>query len=63
MAASSTLTASTSGATRSMIKSRIGVLPEGLRLFERLSGRELLSYNGQLRGIPRAEVEQRAEEC
>jgi ABC-2 type transport system ATP-binding protein len=44
-----------------VIKSRIGVLPEGLRLFERLSGRELLSYNGQLRGIPRAEVEQRAE--
>lgn len=43
------------------VKSRIGVLPEGLRLFERLSGRELLSYNGQLRGIPRAEVEQRAE--
>src|SRR5690349_5838898 len=31
-----------------VIKSRIGVLPEGLRLFERLSGRELLSYNGQL---------------
>ncbi|GAA2888696.1 ABC transporter ATP-binding protein [Streptosporangium fragile] len=44
------------------VKSRIGVLPEGLRLFERLSGRELLSYNGQLRGIPKAEVEQRAEE-
>lgn len=43
------------------VKARIGVLPEGLRLFERLSGRELLSYNGQLRGIPRAEVEQRAE--
>ncbi|OUC91952.1 ABC transporter ATP-binding protein [Streptosporangium minutum] len=43
------------------VKGRIGVLPEGLRLFERLSGRELLSYNGQLRGIPRAEVEQRAE--
>ncbi|MFJ2031553.1 ABC transporter ATP-binding protein [Streptosporangium sp. NPDC087985] len=43
------------------VKSRIGVLPEGLRLFERLSGRELLSYNGQLRGIPRLEVEQRAE--
>ncbi|GLK08512.1 ABC transporter ATP-binding protein [Streptosporangium carneum] len=44
------------------VKARIGVLPEGLRLFERLSGRELLSYNGQLRGIPKAEVEQRAEE-
>lgn len=43
------------------VKARIGVLPEGLRLFERLSGRELLSYNGQLRGIPKAEVEQRAE--
>ncbi|MEO3861791.1 ABC transporter ATP-binding protein [Acrocarpospora sp. B8E8] len=44
------------------VKSRIGVLPEGLRLFERLSGRELLLYNGQLRGIPRAQVQQRAEE-
>ncbi|WP_440099055.1 ABC transporter ATP-binding protein [Streptosporangium sp. H16] len=44
------------------VKGRIGVLPEGLRLFERLSGRELLSYNGQLRGIPRAEVGRRAEE-
>ncbi|MER7207070.1 ABC transporter ATP-binding protein [Streptosporangium sp. NPDC000239] len=44
------------------VKARIGVLPEGLRLFERLSGRELLSYNGQLRGIPKAEIERRAEE-
>ncbi|MFB9967216.1 ABC transporter ATP-binding protein [Sinosporangium siamense] len=44
------------------VKARIGVLPEGLRLFERLSGRELLSYNGQLRGLPKREVEQRAEE-
>ncbi|MFE3447422.1 ABC transporter ATP-binding protein [Nonomuraea sp. NPDC059194] len=44
------------------VKARIGVLPEGLRLFERLSGRELLHYNGRLRGIPKADVEQRAEE-
>ncbi|GAA2391961.1 ABC transporter ATP-binding protein [Nonomuraea africana] len=44
------------------VKARIGVLPEGLRLFERLSGRELLHYNGRLRGIPKTEVEQRAEE-
>ncbi len=44
------------------VKARIGVLPEGLRLFERLSGRELLIYNGRLRGIPRAEVERRATE-
>ncbi|MFC0864907.1 ABC transporter ATP-binding protein [Sphaerimonospora cavernae] len=44
------------------VKSRIGVLPEGLRLFERLSGRELLLYNGQLRGIPLDEVGRRADE-
>ncbi|WP_248961855.1 ABC transporter ATP-binding protein [Sphaerisporangium perillae] len=44
------------------VKAHVGVLPEGLRLFERLSGRELLTYNGQLRGIPKDEVAQRAEE-
>ncbi|WP_327585474.1 ABC transporter ATP-binding protein [Nonomuraea sp. NBC_00507] len=44
------------------VKARIGVLPEGLRLFERLSGRELLLYAGRLRGIPKGEVEQRAGE-
>lgn len=32
-------------------KRRIGVLPEGLRLFERLSGRELLDFTGRLRGL------------
>ncbi|WP_435602349.1 ABC transporter ATP-binding protein [Streptomyces sp. bgisy130] len=42
------------------VKSRIGVLPEGLRLFERLSGRELLGYIGRLRGLPGDEVDQRA---
>ncbi|GAA0922798.1 ABC transporter ATP-binding protein [Nonomuraea longicatena] len=44
------------------VKARIGVLPEGLRLFERLSGRELLVYNGRMRGLPKADVEQRADE-
>lgn len=44
------------------VKSRIGVLPEGLRLFERLSGRELLGYTGRLRGLPGAEVDARAAE-
>nr|WP_050514981.1 ABC transporter ATP-binding protein [Streptomyces rimosus] len=44
------------------VKSRIGVLPEGLRLFERLSGRELLSYIGRLRGLPGAEVDKRADQ-
>ncbi|MCQ0000979.1 ABC transporter ATP-binding protein [Streptomyces sudanensis] len=42
------------------VKSRIGVLPEGLRLFERLSGGELLEYTGRLRGLPGAEVDKRA---
>ncbi|MER7400397.1 ABC transporter ATP-binding protein [Streptomyces sp. NPDC000151] len=42
------------------VKSRIGVLPEGLRLFERLSGAELLSYIGRLRGLPGDEVDKRA---
>jgi ABC-2 type transport system ATP-binding protein len=42
------------------VKSRIGVLPEGLRLFERLSGRELLGYMGRLRGLPGDEVDKRA---
>ncbi|MGW7352767.1 ABC transporter ATP-binding protein [Streptomyces sp. NPDC054784] len=44
------------------VKSRIGVLPEGLRLFERLSGRELLTYMGALRGLPDAEVERRTSQ-
>ncbi|WP_425830957.1 ABC transporter ATP-binding protein [Streptomyces fractus] len=44
------------------VKARIGVLPEGLRLFERLSGRELLAYTGRLRGLPGAEVDERADQ-
>jgi ABC-2 type transport system ATP-binding protein len=44
------------------VKAMIGVLPEGLRLFERLSGRELLGYLGRLRGMPRGEVDSRADE-
>jgi len=43
-------------------KARMGVLPDGLRLFERLSGSELLNYLGRLRGLPPAVVGQRAEE-
>ena len=44
------------------VKTRIGVLPEGLRLFERLSGRELLAFTGRLRGLPAREVDARAAE-
>jgi hypothetical protein len=43
-------------------KARCGVLPEGLRLFERLSGRELLGFTGRLRGLPGAEADGRADE-
>jgi ABC-2 type transport system ATP-binding protein len=41
-------------------KRRLGVLPDDLRLFERLSGLELLVYAGLLRGIDRDEIDARA---
>ena len=37
-------------------KARIGVVPDELPLFERLTGRELLTYNGLLRGLPQEMV-------
>ena len=43
-------------------KRRIGVLPEGLRLFERLSGRELLEFTGRLRELDPAVAGPRAQE-
>jgi ABC-2 type transport system ATP-binding protein len=43
-------------------KSRIGVLPDGVRLFDRLSGTELLAYHGLLRGMDAAVVDQRSAE-
>jgi len=43
-------------------KARIGVVPETLLLFERLSGRELLEYVGRLRTLDPEVVEHRAEE-
>jgi ABC-2 type transport system ATP-binding protein len=43
-------------------KARCGVLPEGLRLFERLSGRELLGFTGRLRGLPGTDADARADE-
>ena len=44
------------------VKGDIGVVPEDLRLFERLTGRELLVYVALLRGIDRAEANRRADE-
>lgn len=43
-------------------KSRFGVLPDDLRLFERLTGREFLTYVGLLRKLPRDLAEQRCRE-
>jgi ABC-2 type transport system ATP-binding protein len=43
-------------------KTLIGVLPDGMALPDRLTGREILRYLGLLRGMRRDVVEQRAEE-
>jgi ABC-2 type transport system ATP-binding protein len=45
-----------------LARQRMGVLPEGLRLFERLSGSELLHFTGRLRGMDPDEIEQRTAE-
>ncbi len=44
------------------IKARIGVVPETLLLFERLSGRELLDYVGRLRKLSAEDVGERSEQ-
>ena len=43
-------------------KARIGVLPDGLRVFDRLTGLQLVTYAGLLRGMDRPEVLTRARE-
>jgi ABC-2 type transport system ATP-binding protein len=43
-------------------KREVGVVPDGLGLFERLSGAEQLRIHGQLYGLHRAEAARRAEE-
>jgi ABC-2 type transport system ATP-binding protein len=43
-------------------KTVIGVLPEDLLLFERLTGSELLTFNGLLRGLPADTVADRSKE-
>jgi ABC-2 type transport system ATP-binding protein len=44
------------------VKRRIGVVPDGLSLFERLSGAEQLRIHGQLYGLDRKEAGRRADE-
>lgn len=43
-------------------KALMGVAPDGLRLFEHLTGRELLAYVGALRALEVGEVAARSEE-
>ena len=43
-------------------KRRLGVLPDGVRMFDRLSGTELLAYTGLLRGMDAELVDSRARD-
>jgi len=43
-------------------KAEIGVVPSEVRLFDRLSGAELLEYAGRLRGMPAGEARSRASQ-
>lgn len=43
-------------------KALMGVLPDGLRTFDRLSGRELLRYHGLLRAMPEQTVLERCDQ-
>jgi len=43
-------------------KRRLGVLPDGVRMFDRLTGAELLAYTGLLRGMDASEVDARARD-
>jgi ABC-2 type transport system ATP-binding protein len=43
-------------------KRRLGVLPDSVRMFDRLAGAEMLAYNGLLRGMAPDVVEARSRE-
>ncbi len=49
---------------RDQLKARalMGVLPEYLNLYERLTGREFLTFAGHMYGVAKADVQQRCEE-
>jgi ABC-2 type transport system ATP-binding protein len=44
------------------VKRQIGVVPEGMGLFERLTGSEYLHFVGQMYGLDRATTQRRSEE-
>jgi ABC-2 type transport system ATP-binding protein len=43
-------------------RARMGVLPEYLNLYERLTGREFVNFAGHMYGIPDADIKRRSEE-
>src|SRR5712664_4011394 len=44
------------------VKRRIGVVPEDLNLFERLTGAEMLAFTGRMYGLGKAEIAERLPE-
>jgi ABC-2 type transport system ATP-binding protein len=44
------------------VKRRIGVVPEDLNLFERLTGAEMLTFTGRMYGLQREEIAERTQE-
>ncbi|HYE66273.1 MAG TPA: ABC transporter ATP-binding protein [Pyrinomonadaceae bacterium] len=44
------------------VKRRIGVVPEDLNLFERLTGAEMLTFTGRMYGLRKSEVAERTQE-
>src|SRR5216684_6956814 len=44
------------------VKKRIGVMPEDLNLFERLTGAEMLFFTGRMYGLQKSEIAERAPE-
>jgi ABC-2 type transport system ATP-binding protein len=44
------------------VKRRIGVVPEDLNLFERLTGAEMLAFTGRMYGLQKADIAQRSPE-
>jgi ABC-2 type transport system ATP-binding protein len=44
------------------VKRRIGVVPEDLNLFERLTGAEMLTFTGRMYGLARGEISERTGE-
>ena len=44
------------------VKAKVGILPEEVNVYERLSGWELLQFTGRMHGLPRDEAEHRASD-